>query len=102
MAGDAIAINDASAADKILSVKQRVFVVNPKMPVGRQRLVYMDGPYGMEPLANSVTLGGAGVAQDGSAKLDVLLVDQTPADVAALGPKVCVDRFAFRTVAAKW
>ena len=88
MSGEAIAINDATAADRILTVKQRVFVANPKMPVGRQRLVYMDGPHGMNALANSLTLDGAGVPQDGSGKLDVLLADQTAADVAALGPKV--------------
>ncbi len=73
MAGAAIAIDDASAADTILSVRQRVFAADREFPVRRQRLVY--DPRGLNPLADDETLGGAGVAQDGSAKLDVLLVD---------------------------
>jgi hypothetical protein len=88
MSGAAIAIDDASASDTILSVKQRVFAANPKMPVRRQRLVYRPGPRGMDALADGETLGGAGVAQDGSAELDVLLEGLTAAEVAALGHKV--------------
>jgi hypothetical protein len=42
----------------------------------------------MDALADDETLGGAGVAQDGSAELDVLLADLTEADVAELGEKV--------------
>ena len=80
MTGAAIAIDNASAADSILSVKQRVFEANRKLPVRRQRLVYRPGPRGMEALADDETLGGAGVAQDGSAKLDVLLADWTAGD----------------------
>ncbi len=88
MTGAAIAIDDASAADPILSVKQRVFAVNHKMPMHRQRLMYRPGPFGIKPLADSMTLGGAGVAQDGSAVIDVLLADLTAVEVKALGTKV--------------
>lgn len=87
MAGAAISI-DASAADTILSIKKLVFAVNRKMSVRRQRLVYCPGPSGMEPLADDETLCGAGVAQDGSAELDVLLVDLTEAETANLNEKV--------------
>ncbi len=73
MTGAAILIDDASAADTILSVKERVFAANRELPVRRQRLVYRPGPRGMEALADDETLGGAGVAQDGSAELDVLM-----------------------------
>ncbi len=88
MTGAAIAIDDASATDTILSVKHRVHAANRKLPVRQQRLVYRPGPRGMEPLADDETLGGAGVAQDGSAALDVLLDELTAAEVAELGEKV--------------
>ncbi len=88
MAGAAIAIDDASAADTVLSVKKRVFAVNDKLYVRRQRLVYQPGPFGMDPLADDETLGGAGVAQDGSAELDVLLADLTAAETAELDEMV--------------
>ena len=95
MAGAAIAIDDASASDTVLSVKERVFAVNRKMSVRRQRLVYSAGPRGIDPLADDETLGGAGVAQDGSAELDVLLADLTDAETAELNDKVqfclCID-----------
>ena len=77
MTGAAIAIEDASATDSIRSVKERVFALNRKLPVRRQRLMYRPGPRGIEPLADDETLGGAGVAQDGSAELDILLADLT-------------------------
>ena len=88
MTGAAIAIGDASAADTIISVKERVFAANSKMPVRRQRLVYRPGPRGMEPLADDETLGGAGVTRDGTAELDVLLADLMPDEVAVLCGKV--------------
>jgi hypothetical protein len=88
MSGAAITIDDANAGDTILSVKQRVCAANPKLPVRRQRLVYRPGPSGISALANDETLGGADVAQDGSAELDVLLEGLTAAEVEALGPKV--------------
>ena len=88
MTGAAIAIDDVSDADTVLSVKERVFAANRKLTVRRQRLVYRAGPRGMEPLADDETLGGAGVARDGSAKLDVLLADLTPGEVGELGAKV--------------
>jgi hypothetical protein len=88
MSGASIAIDDASATDTILSVKKCVFSINRKLPVYRQRLVYSAGPRGMDALADDETLGGAGVAQDGSAKLDVLLADLTKADLEELGSKV--------------
>jgi hypothetical protein len=88
MAGAAIAIDDAAAADTILSVKQRVFALNPKLFVRRQRLVYSAGPRGMDALADDETLGGAGVARDGTAELDVLVADLTAAEAAELGRQV--------------
>ncbi len=54
----------------------------------RQQLVYSAGPSGMEPLADDETLGGAGVVQDGTAELDVLLAELTAAELAELAPKV--------------
>ncbi len=88
MTGAAIAIDDASAADTILSVKQRVFAVNPNMPVLQQRLMYRPGPRGIDVLADDETLGGAGVAQDGCAELNVLVESLTEEEVAALGQEV--------------
>ncbi len=83
MAGAAIAINDAADADTILSVKQRVFSTNRKLFVRQQRLVYTAGPRGMDALADDETLGGAGVAHGGSAKLDVLMEPLTEAEAEA-------------------
>ncbi len=88
MAGAAIAIDDVSAEDTILSIKERVFLVNQKLYVRQQRLVYRPGPHGIAPLADDETLGGAGVSQDGSAELDVLLVDLTEEEAAQLGESV--------------
>jgi hypothetical protein len=88
MAGAAVVINDASDADTIMSVKKRVFAANRQLPVRRQRLVYRPGPHGINPLADDETLGGAGVARDGTAELDVLLADLTEEEVAALGHMV--------------
>ncbi len=88
MAGASIAIDDAAAADTVLSVKQRVFAANRKLFVRRQRLVYSAGPRGMDALADDETLGGAGVAQDGTAELDVLVADLTAAEAGELGEKV--------------
>ena len=88
MTGAAIAIDNAAKNDSVLSVKQRVFSANRTLFVRRQRLVYTAGPRGMDVLADDETLGGAGVAQDGSAKLDVLLADLTEAEAAELGRQV--------------
>jgi hypothetical protein len=88
MTGATIAIENAAASDTILSVKERVFAVNDKMPVRRQQLMYRPGPRGIEPLADDETLGGAGVAQDGSAELDVLLA-LTKEEAASFGQEVC-------------
>jgi hypothetical protein len=88
MTGTIIVINDAAAADTIISVKQRAFAVDRTLYVPRQRLVYSAGPRGSDPLADDETLGGAGVAQDGSAVLDVLLVDLTDDEKEALGGQV--------------
>ncbi len=84
MTGATITIDNASAADTIMSVKERVFAANQELPVRRQRLMYRPGPRGIKPLADNQTLGGAGVAQDGSAELDVLLADLTNEEVAEL------------------
>jgi hypothetical protein len=88
MAGATFAIDDAGAEDTILSVKERVFAANCKLPVHRQRLVYTAGPSGMDVLADYETLGDVGVAQDGSAELDVLLADLTEEDLHELGANV--------------
>ena len=93
MTGTAIAINNAAADDSILCIKQRVFAANRKLFVRRQRLMYTAGPHGMNPLADDETLGGAGVVQDGSAELDVLLADLTHREVAALGRQVLLRSF---------
>jgi hypothetical protein len=88
MTGAVIVIDDASAADRIPDIKERIFSASRKMPVRRQRLIYRPGPRGMEPLADDETLGGAGVAQDGTAVIDVLLVEFSTAEVEELGDKV--------------
>ena len=88
MTGAAIAIDDAAATDTIRSVKERVFAANRELPVRRQRLVYRPGPRGMDALADDETLGGAGVARDGTAELDVLVADLTAAEAKELGKKV--------------
>ncbi len=90
MTGAAITINDAAATDTIRSVKERVFAANAKMPVRQQRLVYRPGPRGMEALADDETLGGAGVARDGTAELDMLLAEPLTAweEVLALQSEV--------------
>ena len=95
MTGAAIAINDASAADTVLSVKKRVFVANRKLYVRRQRLMYRPGPYGINPLADNETLAGAGVAQDGTAELDVLLADMTAAELDVCWPSHEFSHFVF-------
>ena len=106
MSGAAIAIDDATAADTVLSIKQRVCAANPELPVHRQRLVYRPGPRGVGQLANGMTLRKAGVAAAAAAaaaaavsasaaddsavvELDVVLADEKSADaVSALGFKV--------------
>jgi hypothetical protein len=88
MTGAALVINDVSLADSILSLKQRIFDLNPKMSIHRQRLMFPNGPHGMGSLADNETLGGAGVAQDGSANIDVLLADRSTAEIAELGAEV--------------
>jgi hypothetical protein len=90
MAGAAITIDNAAAADTIQSVKKRVFAANRNMPMRRQRLVYRPGPHGMEALADDETLGGAGVARDGSAELDLLLEPLTEDEIEKLGTKVLI------------
>jgi hypothetical protein len=91
MTGATIVIDDASAADSIMSAKERVFALNPKLPMLRQQLMYRPGPHGIHPLADDETLGGAGVAQDGTAELDVLMRPLTEAESVDLGEKVCFD-----------
>jgi ankyrin repeat protein len=88
MTGTAIAIDDASDADTVRSIKERVFAVNRTLPVRRQRLMYRPGPRGIEPLADDETLGGAGIAKDGSAELDLLLFELSHAEAQELGPKL--------------
>ncbi len=88
MTGAAIAIDDAAATDTIRSVKYRVYAANRELPVRRQRLVYRPGPRGIEALADDETLGGAGVARDGTAELDVLLEPLTADEVEALDREV--------------
>jgi hypothetical protein len=50
--------------------------------------MYRLGPHGINPLADDETLGGAGVAQDGTAELDVLLADLTAAEANELNEMV--------------
>ena len=88
MAGSVMLIDDVCAWDTILNVKKRVFALNFQFPVRRQRLVYTTGPRGMDPLADHETLGRVGVSQDGTAELDVLLVDLTAAEAYKLGRMV--------------
>jgi hypothetical protein len=88
MTGATIVVDDATAADTVLSVKQRVFAANRQLPVRRQRLVYRPGPHGINPLADDETLGGAGVARDGTAELDVLLAELTEEEITALSAEV--------------
>jgi hypothetical protein len=88
MSGAAIVIDDAAVKNTILSVKKRIFAANRELPVRRQRLVYRPGPHGMDALADDETLGGAGVAQDGSAELDVLLEPLTDAEAAEIAHEV--------------
>jgi hypothetical protein len=90
MSGAVITIDDASATDTILSVKERVFASNRRMRVCRQRLMCRSGPHGVNPLADDETLGGAGVARNGTAQLDMLLADLTEDDAVDLGRKVCL------------
>jgi hypothetical protein len=97
MVGGIITIPDASAPDTILSIKERVFALNRTLFVRRQRLVYTADARGMEPLADDETLGGAGVAQDGSAKLDVLVADLTAAEVKNLGEEVLYRSYRTRS-----
>ena len=85
----AIAIEDASCADTVLSVKQRVFAANRSLYLRRLRPIYIAPPRGENDLEDDdETLGGAGVAQDGSAELDVLLGYLTAAEAKELGEKV--------------
>ena len=95
MTGATIAIDDAAATDTILSVKHRVCAANRELPVRRQRLVYRPGPRGLEALSDDETLGGAGVARDGTAELDVLLDPLTEVEIAALGAKVWFFKYVF-------
>ena len=88
MTGATIAIDDAAAADTILSVKERVFAANRELPVRRQRLVYRPGPRGMEALADDETLDSAGVARDGTAEIDLLIEPLTDEEAASLGYQV--------------
>ena len=88
MTGAAIGIADAAATDTIRSVKERVCAANRELPVRRQRLVYRPGPRGLEALADDETLGGAGVARDGTAELDVLVEPLTEVELEDLRKKV--------------
>ncbi len=87
--GNSIILDDASADETIRSIKERVYSLVTKLPVRRQRLVYSAGPRGMDALADDETLGGAGVAQNGSAELDVLLVDVTAKHSNVIAQEVC-------------
>ena len=86
--GAVIQIDDASADDTILSIKERVFASNRLLPVLRQQLVFSDRPDDIDVLADDETLGGACVAQDGSAELDVQLTIVRKEKARKLGPKV--------------
>jgi hypothetical protein len=89
MQGVRTVLTGVRATDTVLAVKLRLRALNPMLFVRRQRLAYMNGPSGIQPLADDATLGGASVAQDGSVLLDLLLVDETAADTKRLGDEVC-------------
>lgn len=88
MTGATISIENVAATHTILNIKKRLYAVNNKLRVCRQRLVYSAGPHGMDALADNETLRGAGVAQDGTAELDLLLADLTEEEADELGPEV--------------
>ena len=88
--GAVVPIHDATPSDTVLIIKRIVFVAIPTFPVRRQRVVYMAGTSGSEPLDNHMTLGGAGVV-DG-ATLDVLLVDLTSEELEQLDDEACIFR----------
>jgi hypothetical protein len=69
--GTAITIANATANDTIRSIKRRVSAANSKFPISRQLL--HASAHDAEPLADDETLGGAGVAQDGTGVLDLVL-----------------------------
>ncbi len=74
MSGASVTLDDATAADTVLSIKERVCgALGESFPVHRQQLMYRAGASGIAPLADHETLGAAGIAQDGSAALDVLV-----------------------------
>ncbi len=98
MTGAVIGIENATAADTILSVKQRVYAANNELPVRRQRLVYRPGPHGMDALADDETLGGAGVVRDGTAELDVLIEPLTEEELKARGQKVLLHLSIFFSI----
>jgi hypothetical protein len=80
---------DMAATDKILYVKECLFrSVRSEPPEFRQQLVFRAGPRGTEPLADNEALGDAGVAQDGTAELDVILRPMTAAEQAELDQEV--------------
>ena len=85
--GATLLIQNVSAVDTILTVKEIIFASNRKMHVRRQQLGYKLS-HGIRLLADGETLGGAGLAQDGSAEL-VMLLDAIPAaEAKKLGRKV--------------
>ncbi len=65
-----------------------MFASNRLLPVLRQQLVFSDRPDDMDALADDETLGGAGMAQDGTAELDVQLTIVRKEKARKLGPKV--------------
>ena len=86
--GTDVAIANASAKETIASIKRRVLAANPEWPVHRQ-LVTFAGMPDMEPLADDLTLDEAGVAQDGSAVLDVVLEWKPEHKLAEFRKSVC-------------
>ncbi len=83
MSGAAVELCVA-ATDTVRALKARVFAANGNFRVDAQHIVYRAGPRGIAPLDDEQTLGGAGVARDGSAVLDVLIEPSKRAIISSL------------------
>ncbi len=98
--GATYVIDNVTASDTVLRVKEIVFAANRKMHVRQQQLACRLGPHGLRYLANQETLGDAGMAQDGSAELVMRLEALPTAEAKKIGRKVYKRRtFRFPCVA---
>jgi hypothetical protein len=114
MASATIGIDDASNADSIFDVKQRVLNAQPQDVRASAAARVTADPCGMDALAHGKTLGGTGVAQDGSAELNAQVANLTEADAeelcnmvyplshARVDTVLCVCRFCLQTFHFCW